>query len=217
MSRVVIADDHPIFRRGLAEVLVAAGHDVVGEAGDGEAAGPLLALADIAIVDINMPRLDGLALVRRAKANGASARFVVLSLHDENALVRAAFAAGADAYVLKDRAVEELLDAMASVSAGRRFVSGTLAGALLTGDDDEDADLRRLTWAELRVVSLLADELTSGDIAVRLGCSLRTVQNHRAHAVVKLDLSGMNRLLAYAVENRVRVRAFLDRRKSLGC
>lgn len=213
MTRVLIADDHPIFRRGLVDVLVAAGHDVVAEAGDGEQAGPLLAGAEVAIVDVNMPRCDGLTLVKRAKANGASARFVVLSLHDEDALVRAAFAAGADAYVLKDRAVEELLDALASVAAGRRFVSGTLAGALLTDDDDEDRDLKRLTWAELRVVSLLADELTSGDIAVRLGCSLRTVQNHRAHAVSKLELAGMNRLLAFAVENRARVRAFLDKKK----
>ncbi len=213
MTRVLVADDHPIFRRGLIDVLIAAGHDVVGEAGDGEQAGPMLAAAEVAIVDVNMPRCDGLTLVKRAKANGASARFVVLSLHDEDALVRAAFAAGADAYVLKDRAVEELLDALASVSAGRRFVSGTLAGALLTDDDDEDRDLKRLTWAELRVVALLADELTSGDIAVRLGCSLRTVQNHRAHAVSKLELAGMNRLLAFAVENRSRVRAFLDKKK----
>lgn len=211
--RVVIADDHPIFRRGLKDVLVGAGHDVVGEASDGEEAAAFIDGADVAVVDVNMPRCDGLSCVKRARARGSVIPFVMLSLHDEDAVVRAAFGAGAAAYVLKDRAVEDLLDAIAAVSQGQRFVSGRLAGALLEqGVDDEDADLRKLTVAELRVLALLADGLTSGDIGARLGCSLRTVQNHRAHVVEKLGLSGANRLLAFAVEHRGRVRAFNDKR-----
>ena len=149
-----------------------------------------------------MPRLDGISLVRRWRADGLKIRVVFLSLHDEHHVVREAFDAGADAYVLKDRATDEVVEAVAVAAVGGRFVSAPLAPALLSGDE-----LLRLTPAELRVVVLLAENLTSGEIATRLGLSLRTVQNHRAHAATRLGLSGPNRLLQFALERQKRLRA----------
>lgn len=205
--RVIVVDDHPIFRRGLVDVLQTAGHDVVAEAGDGLAALPLPvrhAPVAVAVVDIGMPKLDGISLVRRWRDEGVKTRVVFLSLHDEQHVVREAFDAGADAYVLKDRAVDELVDAVAVAAVGGRFLSAPLAGALVGGDE-----LVRLTPAELRVVAMLAENMTSNEIATKLGLSLRTVQNHRAHAATKLGLSGPNRLLQFALERQKRLRALL--------
>jgi len=205
--RLIVVDDHPIFRRGLVDVLQTAGHDIVAQASDGEEALPLPtkhAPVAVAVVDVGMPRLDGISLVRRWREQGITTRVVFLSLHDEHHVVREAFDAGADAYVLKDRATEEVVEAVAVAAVGGRFVSAPLAGALVGGDE-----LLRLTPAELRVVALLAENLTSGEIAARLGLSSRTVQNHRAHAASRLGLSGPNRLLQFALERQKRLRALI--------
>jgi DNA-binding NarL/FixJ family response regulator len=124
-------------------------------------------------------------------------RTIMLSLHQEPHVVRSALDAGARAYVLKDRAAEELIEAIAVVMAGRRFVSAPVAAALATGDE-----LEKLTSMERTVVRLLSDNKTSAEIAATLGIALRTVQNHRAHAASKLGLSGPHRLLQFALERR---------------
>ncbi len=205
--RIVVVDDHPIFRRGLIDVLRQAGHVVVAEAGDGVGALPLLQqfTPDVAIVDVGLPDIDGLAVVRSWRQTGATCPVVFLSLHNEAHIVREAFEAGANAYVLKDRAVDDVLAALESTCAGRRFVSAPVASAVEARDE-----LEQLTPAELRVVALLADNLTSGEIAERLGLSLRTVQNHRAHAATRLGLSGPNRLLQFALERQVRLQAYIS-------
>lgn len=204
--RIVVVDDHPIFRRGLIDVLQQAGHHVVAEAGDGTSAQALLQhAADAAIVDVGLPDIDGISVVRHWRAHGATFPVVFLSLHNEAHIVREAFDAGAQAYVLKDRAVDDVVEALAAVCVGRRFVSPPVASAL-----DARDELERLTPAELRVVALLADNLTSGEIAERLGLSLRTVQNHRAHAATRLGLSGPNRLLQFALERQARLQALVS-------
>lgn len=202
---MIVVDDHPIFRRGLVDVLRSAGHEIVAEASDGEEALPLpeqYGSVAVAVVDVGMPRLDGISLVRAWRERGVTAHVVFLSLHDEHHVVREAFDAGGNAYVLKDRASEEVIEAVDVAVAGGRFVSAPLAGAFFGGDE-----LMRLTPAELRVVALLAENLTSGEIAARLGLSSRTVQNHRAHAASRLGLSGPNRLLQFALERQKRLRA----------
>ncbi len=205
--RILVVDDHPIFRRGLIEVLHGAGHVVVAEAGDGTSALPLPQqhTPDVAIVDVGLPDIDGISVVRSWRAAGATCPVVFLSLHNEAHIVREAFEAGANAYVLKDRAADDVLAAVDAVCAGGRFVSAPVASALEARDE-----LERLTPAELRVVALLADNLTSGEIAERLGLSLRTVQNHRAHAATRLGLSGPNRLLQFALERQARLQALVS-------
>jgi DNA-binding NarL/FixJ family response regulator len=208
--RVVVADDHPITVRGLVEALRAAGFIVVGDAKDGEA---LLALVrqaapDVAIVDVDMPVLDGLGVLRRARAEGLPCRFLMLSHHDARATVKAAFALGAHAYVTKHRAVEELVEAARAVAAGKTWSSAvpTESGPAL---DQLHASLEHLTPAELRILAMLADSLTSPAIADKLCLSVRTVQNHRAHVCEKLALSGSHSLLRVALENKERILALI--------
>lgn len=205
--RLVVVDDHPIFRRGLIDVVRQAGHQVVAEAGDGASALalPQLHALDVAIVDVGLPDMDGISVVRAWRAAGATCAVVFLSLHNEAHIVREAFDAGANAYVLKDRAVDDVIAAIDAAVVGQRFVSAPVASALEARDE-----LERLTPAELRVVAMLADNLTSGEIAERLGLSLRTVQNHRAHAATRLGLSGPNRLLQFALERQARLQALLN-------
>src|SRR4051812_23724634 len=178
MARIIVADDHPIFLKGLVEVLIDAGHDVVGQAKDGE---HLIELVkehkpDLAILDIAMPVLDGLAVLRRARDEKIACQFVVLSLHNEKATVKAALTLGARAYVLKGNGVDEVLDATRAVLDGKQWTSpsGPPASQGAGGDADASEQLDKLTPGELRVLVLLADNLTSPQIAEKLGLSVRT-------------------------------------------
>jgi two-component system nitrate/nitrite response regulator NarL len=209
MARIIVADDHPIFLKGLVEVLIDAGHDVVGQAKDGE---HLIELVkehkpELAILDIGMPVLDGLAVLRRARDEKIACLFVVLSLHAEKATVKAALSLGARAYVLKGNGVDEVLDATRAVLEGKEWTSPS--GPPTSADADASEKLDTLTPAELRVLVHLADNLTSPQIAEKLGLSVRTVQNHRAHVCEKLMLSGTHRLLQLALENKDRIQALL--------
>lgn len=207
MIRVLVADDHPIFVRGLVDVLSKAGFEVVAEASDGGQALELLRSTrpDLAVLDIGMPVLNGIGVLRAAAKEGLAKAFVMLSLHDERTIADTAIQLGAGAYVLKDNAVDELIDAAHTALAGETWLSPRLAGVAV-----DDATLRSLTPAELRVLGQLADNLTSPQIAQRLGLSVRTVQNHRAHVCDKLGLSGTHRLLQLALQNKDRIRALLE-------
>jgi DNA-binding NarL/FixJ family response regulator len=204
-QRCLVIDDHPIFRRGLVELLRAEGHVVVGE-GAGEDAVDLPAKhpdAVVAIVDVAMPGVDGVTMVKGWRAAGHPLRVIFLSLHGESHIVRAALDAcgsGGAAYLLKERAESEVLAAIVAVVDGKRYVSAPLQAAL-SGSDE----LEVLSAAERKVLRHLADNKTSGEIAAMLGLSHRTVQNHRANAARKLGLSGPNRLLQFALERRERI------------
>lgn len=204
MTRVVVADDHPIFVRGLVTILSAAGFEVVGEASDGQELLALLEVLrpDVAIIDVGMPVLDGIGVLRRARDDGVDIPILVLSLHDERAMVQAALGLGARGYVLKDNAADEVVSALRAILDGKTWTSPGVAGP--------SSPLARLSRAELRVLGLLAENLTSPQIAGRLGLSVRTVQNHRAHICDKLSLTGTNRLLQVALENRDRIRSLLE-------
>ncbi len=203
--RCLVIDDHPIFRRGLVQVLQAGGHVVLAEGQGADAVGLPQAHPDatIAIVDVAMPGVDSVSLVRGWREAGEKIRVVFLSLHGEAHVVRAALEAcgsGGAGYLLKQRAETEVLLAVDAVCGGQRFVSAPLASALHSSDE-----LDVLTPAERRVLRLLADNKTSAEIAEVLGLSHRTVQNHRAHAAQKLGLSGPNRLLQFALERRAQI------------
>lgn len=204
MTRVVVADDHPIFVRGLVTILSEEGFDVVGQAGDGRALIELLKKErpEVAIVDVGMPVLDGIGVLRRAREEGISVPIVILSLHDERAMVQAALGLGARGYVLKDNAADEVVSALRAILAGGTWTSPGASGG--------GSPLAKLSQAELRVLGLLAENMTSPKIAERLGLSVRTVQNHRAHICEKLSLTGNNRLLQVALENRERIRSLLE-------
>jgi DNA-binding NarL/FixJ family response regulator len=209
--RVVIADDHPIFRGGLRQVLEAArGILLDGEADDGEAALELIRsrAPDVAVLDIDMPRRDALGVLRALREEGSASAVVVLTMHRDEALLNEALTLGALGYVLKDSAVTEIVRAVHSAASRELFVSPQLAPQLVRRRERHAAlreakpGLGELTPAERRVLGLVADGKTNREIAEKLFLSVRTVENHRAAIAGKLELSGPNALLKFARAHR---------------
>ena len=211
---ILIADDHPIFRRGLGDVI---GQDpslrVVGEAVDGEQALQFIheLRPAVAVLDINMPRRSGLAVARALAEAGAAVKIVLLTMHEDEDLLNEALNLGVAAYVLKENAAADLLQAIHAAAAGRLFVSASLAGALLRRADQaaalkrERPGLVRLTPAERRILRLIAADRTTKEIADTLGISVRTVDTHRQNLSQKLGLSGSHSLLKFAYDNKARL------------
>ncbi|HVQ34923.1 MAG TPA: response regulator transcription factor [Candidatus Bathyarchaeia archaeon] len=211
--RIVLADDHPIFRRGLREVLEAeADLQVVAECGDGEEA--LAAIErerpTVALLDVGMPKQDGLAVVRALRDRGSTAAVVLLTMHARDDLLREAFSLGVRGYVVKEAAVLDVVHALREVVAGRPFISSSLSATLLTGAGAKDAGVppewRQLTPAEMRVLRLIAEFKSSKEIAEELGVHYRTVENQRSSIAAKLGLAGSHALSRYAALHRERLK-----------
>jgi DNA-binding NarL/FixJ family response regulator len=203
---ILIADDHPIFRRGLREVLAERDeYEVVAEAGDGVEALRLIREVHprIALLDISMPQLDGLGVLAQSQRWPDPPICVMLTLHDDRAWFNRAFRLGAQGYLLKENAEAELQRCLQTVLGGQRHVGSGISWTL----DDHGAlhaidPLSSLTAAERRVLRLVAEHRSSREIAELLHISPRTVDNHRAHVAAKLDLRGANALLKFALDHR---------------
>ncbi|MEQ8455905.1 MAG: response regulator transcription factor [Sandaracinaceae bacterium] len=189
MTRILIADDHPIVRDGLRAILEAERDlEVVHELGDGGAVLDHAADVDVAILDISLPGPSGLELLRRWPEGGPPV--VVLTMHAEYAAT--AFERGASGYLLKEDAGREVVDCVRAVLSGRRYRSRRLP-------EPKRPLVAWLTDAERAVLRRVAAHQTSREIAASLGVSLRTVQNHRANAASKLGLRGPGALLEFAL------------------
>ncbi len=210
MTRVLIVDDHPIFRQGLRSLLEKIPDlSVVGEAGSHAAGLELLEQLrpEVAVVDLNLGAGSGLELVTRCRALSPPVAAVVLTLHREQSTFEAALQAGAAAYVLKENASEEVLQAIRSVAAGGFFVSNSLREFVGRRTDEPPAPhqpgrLAALTPTERRVLRLIGANRTTKEIAHELCISPRTVDTHRAHIGERLNLRGAQALLRFALENR---------------
>ncbi len=207
-TRILVADDHPIVRAGIRQVVEAeADLRVVAEAADGvEALARIRASRpDIAVVDLAMPSLDGLGVLRAVRDEGNPVRVIVLTVHADPELYDAALAAGAAAYVLKDAALVEIVQAIRAVARGLHFTSPAVTthlvrrGAKGTGKS-APPELSVLTPAERRVLKLVAEGKTSKEIADALGIHYRTVENHRTNICQKLSLTGSHALVRYALK-----------------
>jgi DNA-binding NarL/FixJ family response regulator len=212
--RVIIADDHPVVRQGLRQTLEADPAMVIaGEASDG--AGALEQIGalrpDVAILDINMPRMDGFGVAREMRRQGIPVPIVFLTIHREEELFRAALDHGAIGYVLKDSAVTDIVASVKAAAAGQAFISPQLSAYLLKHRREADAlsaqkpGLDTLTATERRVLRLIADNKTSKDIAAELFISHRTVETHRTNISRKLDLQGNLALVRFAIEHKSRL------------
>ena len=209
--RIVIADDHPIFRRGLCDVIETDPTlRLVGQAANGEEVIELIGRESpaIAILDVHMPKLTGLQVARKLRDARTPVKLVLLTMYEDESLLNEALDLGIDAYVLKENAAEDLIQAIRAVAAGKIFITASMTGALLrlrSESDDlhrERPGLQRLTPTERKILRLIADDRTSKEIADLLGCAVRTVETHRQNMSQKLALSGSHSLLKFAYENR---------------
>jgi two-component system, NarL family, response regulator NreC len=201
-TRILLADDHLVVRQGLRSLLEHGGFDVVGEAADGHEAIQLAQSVrfDIGVLDICMPRMNGVDAAREILVVAPLCRIVVLTMHAEERQIAAAFHAGVRGYVLKTQAADELIHAISEVAAGRTYLSphvaSVLLAAYLTGSTiGEDP----LTSRERQVLQLVAEGKSTKEVADLLGVTAKTAESYRSRLKAKLDIHDTAGLVRYAI------------------
>ena len=211
--RIIIADDHPLFRSGLREAIE--GEDdmiVLEEAGDGRDAMRSIQrhAPDVAVLDIEMPYLSGVDVVRSFRDTETAPQFIMLTIHRSEEVFRTVMALGVLGYILKESAITDVVNGIRTVNDGEYFVSPVMAAGLF--QDHASAataltpGLHDLTPSERNILLLITENLTTRDIAGKLSISPRTVTHHRENISAKLGLRGSYTLLRYALENRSIIR-----------
>jgi DNA-binding NarL/FixJ family response regulator len=209
--RVLLADDHGIVRRGLRSLLEEAGVSVVAEAADGLEAVRLCEehRPDLLILDIGMPKLNGIEVAARAQKLDPPPGVIILSMHSDESYIIRALAAGARAYLLKDATDEDLLPAVRAVAAGRPFFSPAVTSVLV---EDYVRRLQTrgladsyhlLTDREKEVLQLLAEGRSNKEVATLLDVGVSTVETHRANLMQKLNLHNTAEIVLYAVRKGI--------------
>lgn len=210
--KIVIAEDHTILRAGLRALLSGQnGLEVIGEAGDGrEAIRKVDTLQpDLLLIDLSMPKLNGIDAIREIKSQHPEIKIIVLTVHKSEEYIIAALQAGANGYMLKDASQNELLLAIDYVINGKTFLSPSISDkvvdAFLNTDkkDKPAAVLDNLTAREREILKLVAEGNTNKKIAEHLCISLKTVEKHRSNLMQKLDLRNTAALTAYAIAKKM--------------
>jgi DNA-binding NarL/FixJ family response regulator len=203
MTRIVLADDHKIVRDGLKRILAATSDlQVTSEAGDGD---ELLRLVkandyDVAVVDMSMPGLAGIALIKRLKDEKPKLRILVLSMHGEQQYAARVLKAGASGYLNKDSAAEMLVGALRKVAAGGMHIGEAAAASLVAA---ERSPHEALSDREFEVLRLLVEGLGPTEIGERLHLSVKTVSTHKTRILEKLGLGSTAELVRYALEHKL--------------
>jgi len=208
-TRVALADSQLLFR-GAVRALIDRmdGYEIVAEASDGEEALALIEARtpDLVILDLTLPRLPGIEIVRRAKRSGSRARFLFLSDRDRREDVDQALQAGADGYVVKRDSTEELLTAIERISSGQTHFSPSVAEHLIAMVFSRETDRggwMSLSRREREVLRMVAEGMSNKEIAGALGLSVRTVDSHRANLMEKLGIHNVSELVRYAIREGI--------------
>ena len=215
--RVLIADDHALFRRGLEMVLAEEdGIKLVGQASDGAEAVQVASatVPDVVLMDIRMPKTSGIEAARRMKESAPSAKIVMLTISDEEDDLFEAIRAGASGYLLKDIPLDEVADSVRAVHGGQSLINPSMAGKLLTEfatlarRDEEEPPAKhvaapKLTEREMEVLRLVARGMNNRDIAKDLFISENTVKNHIRNILEKLHLHSRMEAVVYAVREKI--------------
>lgn len=207
--RVILADDHTLVRAGIRRILESrAGCVVVGEAADGFEAIDLLRQtdADVMVLDLTMARRDGIEVLKVAKVERPDLKVIVLTMHAGREYVARAMEEGANGYLLKDSAVQDLAAAIDAVMAGRTYFSPAIQqqmAEILKGSRPAKTDLRALTDREREVLILLARGLSTKEIATTLDIGTRTVETHRANVMRKLGVRSVALLTQVAIREGI--------------
>jgi DNA-binding NarL/FixJ family response regulator len=208
-ARILIADDHEVFRRGLRSVLTdVPAWQVIAEAGDGAEAVQLAATLapDIIVIDLSMPRLNGLDAARQIRSNMPTTQVLIVTAHESEQLVREVLDAGALGYLLKSDASALLVKAIESLLEGRPWFTSkvghlVLEGYLRTGRDGVNVD--PLSTRERHIVQLLAEGRSNKEVARALHISVKTVETHRSNIMRKMGFTSLADLVRYAVRNKI--------------
>jgi DNA-binding NarL/FixJ family response regulator len=211
--RVLLADDHPVVRKGLrSSIEEHDGVEIVAEAGDGELALQLIRRLspDIAVLDIDMPKLDGFAVAREVQKLGISTKIIFLTLHTDPDFFDSAIHCGGKGYLLKDGASEEIVAGLRAVAAGQMYVSQGMTHLLVkrrrTSTATADAGpMDALTVSERNIMKLIAQGKSSKEIGQELDIHYRTVENHRTNICRKLKIEGANALLRFALQHQAKL------------
>jgi two-component system NarL family response regulator len=212
LVRVLVVDDHALFRHGLLQVLATAPDiEVVGEARDALSAIELAAewLPDLVLIDVRMPGMNGIEAARRIRAGQPAVRILMLTESEEEDDLYGAVRAGATGYLLKEVAIDEIADAIRAVASGQALVSPMMTTKLLSEFNalsrrvEEEQDGRRLTPRELEVLRLIARGLSNKDIATELVIAENTVRNHVRNILEKLEVRSRVEAAMYAVREKL--------------
>lgn len=211
---ILVADDHPVFRRGLVQILEEQFPRArLIEAGNGSEA--LIAVHEhkptIAILDVDMPKRNGLEVAAEIRRRGLSIAVVILTMHDNEEFFNRAMDIGVMGYLLKDSVVSEITSCLQTVSAGRHYYTPSLGEYWVRRDQNKQQQksiqvgLSALTPTERNILKLIAGNKTTREIAEDLFISPKTVENHRSNIAGKLGLRGNNAVLRFALENKSRL------------
>ena len=208
---LLLADDHPLFRKGLHDTIrQSTKYTIIGEASDGQEAYRLIAemKPTIAILDVEMPKLNGLDVAQKVNENNLPVSVIILTMYEEYALFNKAIDAGVKGYILKESAVNDILIGISKVAEGEYFFSPSLSGFLVKRNtatnriNDATSELEHLTPMEKQILELIAKSFSSREIANRLSVTIRTIETHRYNIAQKLGLKGSYALLRYALANK---------------
>ncbi|HEX2566110.1 MAG TPA: response regulator transcription factor [Burkholderiales bacterium] len=203
MTRVLLADDHKIVRDGLKRILAGTTDiEVAGEAASGDEALKLVKANDydVAVLDMSMPGLAGIDLIKRLKAEKPKLRLLILSMHGEHQYAARALKAGASGYLNKDSAAEQLVGALRKIAGGGVHISDAAAADLLAADKSSH---ETLSDREFEVLRLLVEGLGPTEIADRLHLSVKTVSTHKTRILQKLNVGSTAELVRYAIEHKL--------------
>ncbi len=207
--RIVIADDHPIFRGGLKQIIDFDNRiKIIGEADNGQKALELITglKPDVAILDIDMPKKTGLEVLKELK--GTEVKIIFLTMYAEEDIFEEAMNLGIKGFVLKDSAVNDIIDCIYSVYDDRYYISPSVSDFLMNRRKklnelkNNNPKLQNLTVTEKKILKYISENKTSKEIAEILFISYRTIENHRANISGKLDLKGSHSLVKFAIENK---------------
>ncbi len=207
MIRVLVVDDHQLVREGVKQILrTDAALEVAGEAASGDDALALVKKEsfEVAVLDMSMPGLSGIQLIKRLKAERPRLRILVVSMHGEGQYAARALKAGASGYLTKDGTSSMLLTAIHKIAAGGVHISEEAAAGLLAAPAvDQVAPHRTLSDREFEILLLLADGHGPTEIGEALHLSVKTVSTHKTHILQKMNLSGTADLVRYVIEHRL--------------
>jgi len=203
--RLLIADDHKLVRDGLKQILAAApGIEVAAEAANGDEALALVKAGefDVALIDMSMPGIAGIALIKRLKLERPKLRILVLSMHGESQYAARALKAGASGYLTKDSASEQLVIAIRKIAAGGVFITDAAAASLMSNSSAHDSPSHEhLSDREFEIFRLLAAGRGPTEISEQLRLSVKTISTHKTRILEKLNLANTGELVRYALEH----------------